>query len=290
MLDFAEYSREIGAYASFGSVRKILPVGQTSVSNTDLLDSQSTGRGILRDIWTDPNLPFRGTYFQGESDCMTFVEHLITGGRLGGSISMNPEFVELLDLYQRYVKDVISSNSGLRVRELNVGLRYRRVISQDANENKITLFPVNSEDATVLPATAPTTENVAGEMYDDVVNSDGSRTPIADPNTEDLFTRSAAPEYRALMSPFAACQRSIRARAGCTTAPSVDDIALGRIKSVTSMIAMSTKAAAQAAGIAGGALAAAFVILDFVDGNWKGAAIGALVSLLITHRRVKGDC
>ena len=57
------------------------------------------------------------------------------------------------------------------------------------------------------------------------------------------------------------------------------ELAMTRVNKVTSIISVVAKNAAEAAGVAGVALGAAFVILDFVNGNWVGGGFGAAVRL-----------
>ena len=55
------------------------------------------------------------------------------------------------------------------------------------------------------------------------------------------------------------------------------EVAMTRVNKVTSIINVIKKDVASAAGAASVALGAAFVILDFVNGNWVGAGFGAAV-------------
>ena len=61
----------------------------------------------------------------------------------------------------------------------------------------------------------------------------------------------------------------------------VSDIALAGVKGALSTVTLDSTTTVEAAGIAGAALGALFLVLDFANGNWIGGAIGALLSPLV---------
>ena len=298
MLDFAQYSQDPGLYPGFGSARKIIPVGSTTFTNAQLMDANNDGIGILRNLWTDASGPFQGQYYQGVSDCMTFVDKLVNGGNLGTGMTGSAQWDTYLDLYKQWTDAKIQADPNSRYIENNVGLRSRLAVSSDANTNRITVFPVKSHDSEVIQAAPATTEDVSGDLYQDPLDpGDIDLIPIASPEEEHILTPSkSGGGFSALPSPFENCQRSLiprsgslavrawslLARSGCSSSPpndeALDEVTFARIDGVATMVSMTSQAAVQAVGIAGAALGAAVVILDLVDGNWKGAAFGAAVS------------
>ena len=298
MLDFAQYSRDPGIYPGLGSARKIISVGSTTFTNAQLMDANNNGIGILRGLWTDPSGPFQGQYFEGISDCMTFVDKLVTGGNLGTGMTGSAQWDTYVNLYKQWANTKVQRHPNSRYIENDVGLRSRLAVSSDANTNRITVFPVKFRDSKVIQAAPATIEDVSHDFYQDpLAPGDDNLMPIASPEEEHILTPSkAGGGFSALPSPFENCQRSLvprsgslavrawslLARSGCSSSPpndeALDEVTFARIDGVATMVSMTSQAAVQAVGIAGAALGAAVVILDFVNGNWKGAAVGAAVS------------
>ena len=298
MLDFAQYSRDPGIYPGFGSARKIIPVGSTTFTNAQLMDANNNGIGILRTLWTDPSEPFQGQYYQGISDCMTFVDKIVNGETLGTGMTGSAQWDTYVDLYKQWVDTKIQANPASRYVENDVGLRSRLAVSSDANTNKIIVFPVKSRVSEVIQAAPATIQDVSTDLYQDpLAPGDNNLMPIATPEEEHILTPSKLEGgFSAPPSPFANCQRSlvhrsgslaVRAwslleRSGCSSSPpndeALDEVTFARIDGVATMVSMTSQAAVQAVGIAGAALGAAVVILDLVNGNWQGAAFGAAVS------------
>ena len=298
MLDYAQYSQNPGIYAGFGEARKIIPVGSTTITNAQLMDANNNGVGILRSLWTDPTGPFQGQYYQGVSDCMTYVDKLISGGSLGAGMTGSTQWDTYFSLYKQWANTKIQAQPNSRYTENNVGLRNRLAVSSDATTNRIVVFPVKSFSSEVIQAAPATTEDVSRDLYQDpLAPGDNNLMPIATPEEEHILTSSKlGGGLSALPSPFEDCKRSLvprsgswavrawslLARSGCSSSPpneeALDDVTFARVDGVATMVSMSSQAAVQTAGIAGVALGAAVIILDLVNGNWKGAAIGAVVS------------
>lgn len=298
VLDFAQYSQNPGIYPGFGSARKIISVGSTTLTNAQLMDANNNGMGILRSLWTDSSGPFQGQYYEGVSDCMTFVDKLVTGGSLGTGVTGSAQWDTYVNLYKQWANTKIQADPTSRYIENDVGLRSRLAVSSDANTNKIIVFPVESFDSGVIQAAPATIEDVSRDLYQDPLAPwDKNLMPIASPEEEHILTPSQLKGgFSALPSPFENCQRSLvprsgslavrawslLARSGCSSSPpndeALDEVTFARIDGVATMVSMTSQAAVQAVGITGAALGAAVVILDLVDGNWKGAAFGAAVS------------
>ena len=63
MIDFTPTcSRPIGMNAGLGRTRRAFDVGETSITNQQLMDPNNNGMSILRNVWTDSNGIFKGTY------------------------------------------------------------------------------------------------------------------------------------------------------------------------------------------------------------------------------------
>ena len=298
MLDFAQYSQDPGIYPGFGSARKIISVGSTTFTNAQLIDANNNGIGLLRSLWTDPSGPFQGQYYQGVSDCMTFVDKLVKGGNLGTGMTGSAQWDTYVNLYKQWVNTKTQANPSSRYIENNVALRSRLAVSSDANTNRIIVFPVKSLNQEVIQAAPATIEDVSSDLYQDPLAPDHKNLiPIASPEEEHILTPSKpGGGFSALPSPFENCQRSLvprsgslavrawslLARSGCSSSPpndeALDEVTFARIDGVATMVSMTNEAAVQAVGIVGPALGAAVVILDLVNGNWKGAAFGAAVS------------
>ena len=281
MLDFAQYSRDPGIYPGYGMARKIMQIGTTTVTNAQLMDDNNRGAGILRELWTDPKEVFQGKYFEGVSDCMTFVDKLINRGSLGTGVIESNDWDGYFKLYKDYVDSKKQAN--LKPTNIdNVGLRHRLAVSQDANTNRLQVFPINSGTTAVLPPPSATTADVSSNSYQDPISGDTSDlTRIVSPNEEHQYSAGRpGSSFKQLPSPFQACQRSLEGRSGCSPPANnaLDEVTFARVDGVASMVAMTSQAAVQAIGVAGAALGAAVVILDFVAGDWKGAAFGAAVS------------
>ena len=298
MLDFAQYSQNPGIYPGFGSSRKIIPVGSTTFTNAQLMDANNNGMGILRTLWTDPSGPFQGQYYQGISDCMTFVDKLVTGGNLGTGMTGSAQWDTYIDLYKQWANTKTQAYPASRYDENDVGLRSRLAVSSDANKNRIIVFPVRSRVSEVIQAAPATIQDVSADLYQDpLAPDDKNLMPIATPEEEHILTLSKlGGGFSAPPSPFENCRRSLvprsgsvavrarslLARSGCSSSPpndeALDEVTFARIDGVATMVSMTSQAAVQAVGIAGAALGAAVVILDLVNGNWQGAAFGAAVS------------
>ena len=321
MLDYTPaFSRAPGPYPAAGRDRARIPVGDTRLSNNELMDPSAAGDGILKNILNDENGRFRQGYVQGQADCFTLVDELINSPNtyLGHGVRANPLYDHLFDSYEEYNRLRFENDPMQRIIIPDIGLRHRQAMSSNVNHRNVVTdwnnlagrSPPASPPAGQPPPQHPVSQGeAAAQQLEDARSS--SAFPIEVDLSYDLYedpyspfeselqsmADESTPELdspRAMMqegrvSPFSEpetqwpeyCERSLVPRAGCAGKGGQGpfDMTLARVNGARSMIVMSTQAAAQAAGIAGVALGAAFVILDFVEGNWKGAAIGAAVSI-----------
>ncbi|MCJ1275368.1 hypothetical protein MMC21_003171 [Puttea exsequens] len=331
MLDYTPaFSRAPGPYPAAGRDRARIPVGDTRLSNNELMDPSAAGDGILKNILNDENGRFRQGYVQGQADCFTLVDELINSPNtyLGHGVRANPLYDHLFDSYEEYNRLRFENDPMQRIIIPDIGLRHRQAMSSNVNHRNVVTdwnnlagrSPPASPPAGQPPPQHPVSQGeAAAQQLEDARSS--SAFPIEVDLSYDLYedpyspfeselqsmADESTPELdspRAMMqegrvSPFSEpetqwpeyCERSLVPRAGCAGKGGQGpfDMTLARVNGARSMIVMSTQAAAQAAGIAGVALGAAFVILDFVEGNWKGAAIGAASLILGTAAVLAAD-
>lgn len=268
--------------------RAILPLGTTTVTNKELLDPLNSGEGILRRIWTDPHGDFRGLYRVGQSDCMALLAALAKpNGPLGSGVQANDELAKLLKNYQQYTDAEWQKYPGIAASKSadNVGLRYRKVQNADFTKDALTVFPVDSSDLSrIFPG-----RNLPRERtYQDPCSSSGNeKIPEQSPSDENRFqkVRVAGNEFFIPPSAFESeCSLDSRQSRLWTCEHDSDsnlemkEIALMRTLGKSHMLAMTSKDTIEGIGVAGSALGATFVLLDYVNQTWIGAAIGTLVS------------
>ena len=263
----------------YPSGRRLINAGTTTLSNPDILDGVNDGAGIATDIVTDPVGPFNGHYTLGIGGCMVFVQQML--GRLFPNTQF-PVYNAWVAKFQTYVHNKVSilEQSPLRV-------AFRQIQNWgDDSQNLVKIFNIlGHNNLALMDASGPQGPAV---LYQDESALYGSDVQIASPWEEQrppTFELGQVP----LESPFAlaydgGCERrslyeklSRRCTATSTTSEGIGDLALVRVNNVMATIALIPEAAVQAAGAAATLVAAAFVILDFVDGNWVGGAFGAAV-------------
>ena len=287
MIDFTPIcSRPIGMNAALGRTRRAFDVGETSVTNQQLMDLNNNGMSILRKVWTDPNGIFKGTYQEGYAGCMKFMQTLSNGGYLGPNVHGNPQFDELASTFYKYIDNKFSLSPSVEpYSEKDVPIRHRTVISENLNENRIIEFPITSDDPTrINPPRPPFNMDVFGTQFQDGANTiAGDPNPLTTIEEEALFSdinvESTGVNLAGFFNPgpFSReqefCRRSLNQRCTGTGGQDLTEIALARVKGVLSTIEIITQGTVQAIGIAGAALGAVFVILDL----WT--AIGRAVRL-----------
>ena len=157
MIDFTPTcSRPTGMYAGLGRTRRAFDVGETSVTNQQLMDPNNNGMSVLRKIWTDPNGIFKGNYQEGYAGCMKVTQTLVNGGYMCPNFHGNPQFDELASNFYKYIDDKFSLSPSVEpYSEMNVPIRHRTVIGENANENRVIGFPISSDDPTRINPPRP---------------------------------------------------------------------------------------------------------------------------------------
>jgi len=258
--------------------RRVL-LGQTDLANSDLIDETKGGAGIVADIISDPAGPFKGgTYSRPNAGCMTFVRELQK--KLLSGQPLNAESDTWWQAKVDYIPGWESPPETLKVTSMNVGKW------GDASENTVTRYSILGHNQLQVEFSNQP-QGSAETFWDDTPNANGRSIPSLEP-WEDQ-TRPALTTWNGLnmkdpIKPHVdACRRLRRSRLQqrCSSAStSLEDIgttelAMTRVNNVMSTLTLVGKEAASAAGAAGVAPGAAFVILDFVDGNWIGRGFGA---------------
>ena len=234
--------------------------GGTKLANAQLADPK-TGKGAVLDTYArSPG------YTLGTNDCNTFVKNLVE--HLG--LDAGPEFG---DVYRRSAE----WNSQGNIHAPEIELHLERV----AQWNKDMVNPV----------TEFTLENPASPRFHDTTDpSDPRYVPwgeqIKVPDAMNLppspfdTTPPTLPDVEA--NPLQSsgqhdvCLRGLDRRCGAPQANSPKTISNLRMNGILSEISVITKELATAASIVGAALAPAFIILDFLNGEAVGGAFGAV--------------
>lgn len=260
-------------------------IGQITNSNTDFIDDSNNGAGIMRDILTDPNGPFAsgttvGIYQQPNAGCAVFVQELEK--KLFPGVPTNADLAGWLQDKEHWFWVYESGHDPEPVKITSSKI----MVMGDSTKNQVTRYTINGPGELQLEYTnKPQGADVA--YADEVTNMDPSQQPLLDPLVEQNLGTSLTTADGGTMGD--ACRRVRRNRylePRCTAAMSTSDADTGstemvfaRVNKVLSTMTLVAQDAAEAAGAAGVVLAAAFVILDFVDGNWVGGAFGAAVSI-----------
>lgn len=270
--------------------RRIL-IGQTELANTDFIDEAKNGAGIITDIVSDPAGPFKGgQYSMPKAGCMSFVRELQK--KILPDQPLNAEF----EAWYRAKADYLgldSSPQTLKIASMKVGEWGNK------EENKVTRYSIQEHNKLKLEfSNQPQgSDETFWDMLEFFFDTDSDTDPKAgtkrrrllEPWEEQkapaLSTWDGAPMRDPTRLQGDACRRlrrgSLHLRCSSSSTPAEQagssELAMTRVNKVTSIINVIKKEVASAAGAAGAALGAAFVILDFVNGNWVGAGFGAAV-------------
>lgn len=273
MLDYKQFSREPGSRGIQGTIRKILAVGSTTVSNTDLMDPNNKAQGIMRDIWT--NDQFKATYWEGSTDCLVYVQALYKDTRLG--LTPNDYFESVATAYIAQWARL----KALKKSHENVGMRYREVTDgNDPDQNKKTDFTVRTSNLqNIMSGDGGATGNFGQGIFSDNNGGNDAREPLA-PVSIDPPRSSRRRMNNIALSASAFCQRDLGRRAACksNSPETADRFAFARVDGQLSTISLIDKSSAQDQGVANGDLEAALVIFDIVNGDPTVIPIGASVS------------
>lgn len=263
-------------------------IGQTDKSNADFVDNARNGAGIVRDVLTDPNGPFKmgttvGMYQQPHAGCVAFVQELEK--RLFPGVPTNANLVGWLGDKARWIDDYEGSGDPEPVKISSSKI----TALGDPSKNEITRYTINGPDQLQLEFSNKPQGSEAS-YPDEVKNMDPNQRPLLDPLAEaklgSSLTTTDGSQIRNPLTSGETCRRIRRhstLERRCTAAgvslesSGSTEMVFARVNKVLSTVSLVGQNAAEAAGAAGVALAAVFIILDFVNGNWVGGAFGAAV-------------
>jgi len=263
-------------------------VGQTDKSNANFVDDANNGAGIVRDVLTDPNGPFKvgttvGMYQQPHAGCVAFVQELEK--RLFPGMPTNAKLVRWLGDKARWIDDYEGSADPEPVKISSSKI----TAPGDPSKNEITRYTINGPDQLQLEFTNKPQGSEAS-YPDEVKNMDPNQRPLLDPLAEaklgSSLTTTDGSQIRNPLTSGETCRRTRRhstLERRCTAAgvskesTGSTEMVFARVNKVLSTVSLVGRNAAEVAGAAGVALAAAFIILDFVNGNWVGGAFGVAV-------------
>ena len=269
--------------------RRIL-IGQTELANIDFIDEAKNGAGIITDTISDPAGPFKGgQYSSPKADCMAFVRELQK--KILPDQPLNAEFEAWYKAFADYL-GYDTTPQTLKIASMKVGEwgnKEANIVTrysiQEHNNLKVEFSnqPQGSDETFWDEANFKSiTDTEAG-------TTGTKRRRLLEPWEEQkapaLSTWDGAPMRDPTRLQGDACRRlrrgSLHLRCSSASTPAEQagssELAMTRVNKVTSIISVFKKDVASAAGAAGVALGAAFVILDFVNGNWVGAGFGAAV-------------
>lgn len=275
-------------------------LGQIPESNADFIDVTKNGAGIIKDIIADPFGPFTtndpvrvAMYQEPHADCIRFVQEI--EHRLFPTKPPNPDLVRWVaiknnwhDLWEGYSRIVPMKISATKI-----------TVGGDASKNEITRYTVPGPDQLEMEfSNRPQGSGIA--YADEHMSITPNQRPLLDPANEGQVGRMSLAigdggEIRNPLMPGDVCRRvrrlSLMSRQ-CSGGGSDlvktgrTDMVFARVNKIISTVKLVTQDIAVAAGVAGVALGAAFVILDFVHGEWVGGAFGAAVrEVLVNNRR-----
>jgi hypothetical protein len=258
--------------------RRVL-LGQTDLANSDLIDETKGEAGIVAGIISDPAGPVKGgTYSRLNAGCMAFVRELQK--KLFSGQPLHAEFSTWWQAKVDYIPGWESPPKTLKLATMKVGKW------GDASESTVTRYSILGHNQLQVEFSNQP-QGSAETFWDDAPNENGKSIPSLEPweeQTRPVLTTWNGVNMQDPIKPQGdACHRLCRSRLQqrCSSAStSLEDtgtteLAMMRVNNVTSTLTLVGKEAASAAGAAGVALGAAFVILDFVDGNWIGGGFGA---------------
>ncbi|KAI4261505.1 MAG: hypothetical protein L6R42_003291 [Xanthoria sp. 1 TBL-2021] len=275
-------------------------LGQIPESNADFIDVTKNGAGIIKDIIADPFGPFTtndpvkvAMYQEPHADCIRFVQEI--EHRLFPTKPPNPDLVRWVaiknswhDLWEGYSRIVPMKISATKI-----------TVGGDASKNEITRYNVPGPDQLEMEfSNRPQGSGIA--YADEHISITPNQRPLLDPANEGQVGRMSLAtgdggEIRNPLMPGDVCRRvrrhSLMSRQ-CSGGGSDlvktgrTEMVFARVNKIISTMKLVTQDVAVAAGVAGVALGAAFVILDFVHGEWVGGAFGAAVrQVLVNYRR-----
>lgn len=261
-------------------------IGQIDKSNADFIDDANNGAGIVRNVLTNPDGPFNiggkvGMYEQPHAGCVAFVQELektLFPGR-----PTNPDVAGWLKDKERWIDDYAAADDPEPVKISSSKI----TIPGDASKNEITRYTISGPNQLQQEFTNKP-QGSAVSYPDEVKNMDPNQRPLLDPLEEARLgaglTTTDGQQIRNPLSPGDACRRVRRDHilsSRCTGAglsaeySGSTEMVFARVNKVLNTVSLVSQNAAEVAGAAGAALAAAFIILDFVNGNWVGGAFGA---------------
>ncbi|KAL8725639.1 MAG: hypothetical protein Q9166_007216 [cf. Caloplaca sp. 2 TL-2023] len=234
-------------------------IGQIRQSNVDFIDVTKSGAGITKDIITDPLSPFSlmDTLFVQEPQQWLFPD--------------KPPNADLA----RWLAEKTKWNILYFATEdpEPVKISATKITTYgDPPKNEITRYTVQGPGQIKLEFT--TRQQCSGIAYADKhMYIDPRQRPLLDSLQEQqlLMSQLATSDGGQMRNPLTygdlvALHWRTHARI---------DLVFARVNKVLSTVTLVSQNAAQAAGAAGVALAAAFIILNFVNREWVGGAFGA---------------
>ncbi|KAL8847515.1 MAG: hypothetical protein Q9221_007443 [Calogaya cf. arnoldii] len=280
------------------SYDSIIHLGQTHQSNADFIDATRNGAGIVKDIIADPKGPYNiggkvAMYQPSEhAGCIRFVQELER--RIFPEKPPNPDLVRWVADKQRWYS-VYQGDSDVEPIKVSAT---KITVYGDPSKNEITRYTVPGPGQLELEfSNRPQGSGVS--YADEHVTINPDQKPLVDPAEEDKVARMSLAtgdggETRNPLVLGDVC-RHVRRRSldkrQCSGGGSKlvriswgsevektghTDMVFARVNKVKTTIKLVSQDVAVAAGVAGRALGAAFVILDLVHGEWVGGAFGAV--------------
>lgn len=275
-------------------------IGQIDKSNADFVDDAKNGAGLVRDVLTDPSGPFKvgttvGMYQQPHAGCVAFVQELEK--RLFPGRPTNANLVGWLEDKARWIADYEGSDAPEPVRISSSKI----TTAGDATKNEITRYTINGPNQLqLIYSNKPQGSEVS--YPDEVKNMNPNQRPLRDPLGEaklgSSLTTTDGGQIRNPLTLGETCRRVRRhstLERRCTAAgvslesSGSTEMVFARVNKVLSTVSLVGQNEAEAAGAAGVALAAVFIILDFVNGNWVGGAFGAAVRAFMMRTPIACD-
>lgn len=273
-------------------VRRRILLGQTELANIDFIDESKNGAGAIADTVSDPAGPFKGEYSMPKAGCMAFVRELQK--KVFPDQPLNAEFEAWYQAKADYLGyDTVPQKltvASMKVKEWG-----------DKYNNLITRYEVQEHNKLKMQFSNQP-QGSADTFWDEPDTTRGTkRKRLLEPWEEQKAPALSTWDGASIRDPRKlqgdACRRlrrnglHQRCSSGSTPAEEAgtSELAMTRVNKVTSIISVVAKTAVEAAGAAGVALGAAFVILDFVNGNWVGGGFGAAVRISCSTFRTSTD-
>ncbi|KAL8838552.1 MAG: hypothetical protein Q9170_002094 [Blastenia crenularia] len=280
--DATDYGTVEAEYSRFDSEIRL---GQIEISNTEFIDVNKNGAGIVQEIITDPFGPFTtmdplkvGMYKEPHSDCIRFVQELES--RLFPGRPPNADLARWSAEKAQWHNDwsATADPQPMKISATKIN------VNGDPSKNTITRYTIPGPHQIELEFS--NMPQGAGVSYaDERTNIAPRLPPLIDPAQEgQLFRASLATgdggQMRNPLMPNDVCRRDLGNRQCSDGSSSLvetgrTDVVFARVNKVLSTVKLVSQEVAEAAGAAGLAFGAAFVILDFIHGEWVGGAFGA---------------